>query len=140
MEQAGEGVKTLLRRHLDHPSPWNTYRHKGLPPTPICNPGVESPKAALNPPESPYFYFVADGKGGHAFAETLDEHNSNVWACVSPAMHRNDCCDSHVQAIQSFRTILMYIEMTDKSSAFSHDFGITRRGLMLSAVITIRGR
>ena len=80
MEQAGEGVKTLLRRHLDHPSPWNTYRHKGLPPTPICNPGVESLKAALNPPESPYFYFVADGKGGHAFAETLDEHNRNVRA------------------------------------------------------------
>ena len=80
MEQAGEGVKTLLRRHLDHPSPWNTYRHKGLPPTPICNPGIESLKAALNPPESPYFYFVADGKGGHAFAITLDEHNRNVRA------------------------------------------------------------
>ncbi|MGC6485289.1 MAG: endolytic transglycosylase MltG [Candidatus Puniceispirillales bacterium] len=80
MAMAGEGVEKLLRRHLDHNSPWNTYRHKGLPPTPICNPGEASLRAALNPAESPYFYFVADGKGGHAFAETLDEHNRNVRA------------------------------------------------------------
>ena len=78
MAQAGEEPARLLRRHLDHPAPWNTYRYKGLPPTPICNPGLESLRAALNPPESPYFYFVADGSGGHAFAETLEEHNRNV--------------------------------------------------------------
>lgn len=80
LAMAGEGVETLLRRHLDHGSPWNTYRNKGLPPTPICNPGAASLEAALNPQDSPYFYFVADGKGGHAFAETLAEHNSNVRA------------------------------------------------------------
>lgn len=80
MAMAGDGVEKLLRRHLDHNSPWNTYRHKGLPPTPICNPGEASLRAALNPAESPYFYFVADGRGGHAFAETLAEHNRNVRA------------------------------------------------------------
>lgn len=80
MSQSGEAVEKLLRRHLDHPSPWNTYREKGLPPTPICNPGAASLAAVLNPPVSPYFYFVADGKGGHAFAETLEGHNRNVRA------------------------------------------------------------
>lgn len=57
---------------------WNTYQIDGLPKTPICNPGKEAIAAVLNPPQSKYYYFVADGTGGHVFAETLAEHNANV--------------------------------------------------------------
>ena len=57
---------------------YNTYAMRGLPEGPICNPGRASIKAVLAPAESKALYFVADGKGGHVFAETLAEHNTNV--------------------------------------------------------------
>jgi UPF0755 protein len=60
-------------------SPYNTYRNQGLPPTPIAVPGRSSLEAAAAPDETPYFFYVlANEEGGHAFAETLDEHNANV--------------------------------------------------------------
>ncbi|MCY4300522.1 MAG: endolytic transglycosylase MltG [Aestuariivita sp.] len=68
----------LRRSELNAETPWNTYVIRGLPPTPIANPGLESLVAAAQPDDTPYFFFVADGTGGHAFAETLDEHNRNV--------------------------------------------------------------
>lgn len=76
----GKGVlgRGLRRSELDRPTPWNTYTIDGLPPTPIANPGRASIEAALNPAETEYTYFVADGTGGHAFATTLAEHNRNV--------------------------------------------------------------
>ncbi len=79
-EDKGKGPlgRKLLRKDLKFDSPYNTYLYTGLPPTPISNPGYESIKAALNPEEHEYLYFVADGKGGHAFAKTLKEHNKNV--------------------------------------------------------------
>ncbi len=70
--------RRLLRKDLEIDSPYNTYKYPGLPPGPICNPGRESMAAVLNPETHNYIYFVADGTGGHVFAETLAEHESNV--------------------------------------------------------------
>lgn len=70
--------RTLKHKDLEFDSPYNTYLYQGLPPTPICNPGLLALKAAANPESTPYFYFVADGKGGHRFAKSLREHNQNI--------------------------------------------------------------
>ncbi len=68
----------LRQSELRKATPYNTYVIEGLPPTPIANPGRASLQAAVNPEETEYVFFVADGSGGHAFASTLDEHNENV--------------------------------------------------------------
>lgn len=83
-----KGEKTLgrgLRRsELDRKTPWNTYRIDGLPPTPIANPGQASIEAVLNPEDTNFLFFVANGTGGHIFAETLNQHNANVkkWRAI----------------------------------------------------------
>lgn len=59
-------------------SNYNTYNVYGLPPAPICNPGIEAIKAVLNPPATEYLYFVANGKGEHHFSTTIAEHNEYV--------------------------------------------------------------
>ncbi|WP_170472733.1 endolytic transglycosylase MltG [Ruegeria arenilitoris] len=76
----GRGVlgRGLRRSELNRPTPWNTYQIDGLPPTPIANPGLASLEAAVAPDDTDFVFFVADGTGGHAFAETLQEHNRNV--------------------------------------------------------------
>ncbi len=63
---------------LTQDSPYNTYKYSGLPPGPIANPGLESIKAALHPSQTEFLYFVANNRGGHNFARTIDEHNHNV--------------------------------------------------------------
>lgn len=68
----------LKRADLERPSPYNTYRVKGLPPTPICNPGLESLKAALAPAETEFFYFVSKNDGTHYFSRTYEEHKIAV--------------------------------------------------------------
>ena len=62
----------------DTRNPYNTYRHEGLPPGPICNPGLSAIRAVLSPAAHPYLYFVARGEGRHHFSETLEEHNAAV--------------------------------------------------------------
>ena len=77
---SGQGVlgRGLRQSELRRATPWNTYVIPALPPTPIANPGLASLEAAVAPDETEYVFFVADGTGGHAFAETLDAHNRNV--------------------------------------------------------------
>ncbi len=76
----GKGVlgRGLRQSELRQATPWNTYVIEGLPPTPIANPGLASLEAAVAPARTEFVFFVADGSGGHAFAETLEEHNRNV--------------------------------------------------------------
>lgn len=74
----GQIDRDLTRADWKLDSPYNTYLVAGLPPAPIANPGLLSLQAVLKPEVHHYLYFVADGTGGHAFAETLDEHNRNV--------------------------------------------------------------
>ncbi len=68
----------LRRKHLSSPTPYNTYRIKGLPPTPIANPGAAAIEAALHPADGKALYFVARGDGGHYFSNNLAEHQRAV--------------------------------------------------------------
>ncbi len=77
----GEDFEGRLRRkHLDdRENPYNTYRLRGFPPTPICSPGRASMAAALDPQEHDYYYFVSRNDGTHHFSKTLQEHNRAVY-------------------------------------------------------------
>jgi UPF0755 protein len=68
----------LTKKDLQAPSPYNTYRHLGLPPGPIANPGRASLEAVLNPAQTSYLYFVSKNDGTHFFSSTLEEHNRAV--------------------------------------------------------------
>jgi UPF0755 protein len=70
--------RPLSRADLDAPNPYNTYLNDGLPPAPINNPGRSAILAAINPAQTDALFFVADGKGGHSFSRTLDDHNRAV--------------------------------------------------------------
>jgi UPF0755 protein len=82
----GLGVmdRPISRADLDADHPHNTYRNRGLPPTPIASPGRASILAAVQPEATDALYFVADGQGGHVFSRTLEEHNRAVarWRAI----------------------------------------------------------
>lgn len=68
----------LSKADLEKDTPYNTYTQRGLPPGPICNPGMKSIQAALNPEENDYYYYVAMPDGSHLFATSNDEQNNNI--------------------------------------------------------------
>jgi UPF0755 protein len=76
----GKGTlgRAIMRTEITQPTPYNTYTIDGLPPGPIANPGRAAMEAVINHSKTKELYFVADGSGGHAFAETLEQHNRNV--------------------------------------------------------------
>lgn len=85
----GRGIR---QSELQRRNAYNTYVIDGLPEAPIANPGKASIEAALNPEETSYIFFVADGTGGHAFAETVAEHNENVakWRKIEAERNANN--------------------------------------------------
>src|SRR6201984_2271734 len=76
----GKGTlgRPILKSEIEQPTPYNTYVIDGLPPGPIANPGRASLEAAANPARTRELYFVADGSGGHVFAESYEQHQRNV--------------------------------------------------------------
>ncbi len=78
LKRMGRWNGNIRRDDLRVDSPYNTYRYAGLPPGPICSPGLASLVAAAGPADVPFLYFVSRNDGTHAFAATLSEHNANV--------------------------------------------------------------
>src|SRR4029078_7535583 len=70
--------RPIMKSEIEKPTPYNTYVIDGLPPGPIANPGRAVLEAASNPARTRELYFAADGTGGHAFAETYEQHQRNV--------------------------------------------------------------
>ena len=77
--ETGDWMKGMRYKHLEIDSPYNSYMYFGLPPGPICSPGVDAIQAALAPAAADYLYFVAEGDTGrHIFSRTLVEHNAAI--------------------------------------------------------------
>ena len=98
----GKGVldHPIQQDEVDRDTGYNTYKINGLPPTPIACPGRASIEAVLKPAKTKDLYFVADGKGGHVFAATLEEHNKNVakWRVVEREIRAKEAEEAAAQA------------------------------------------
>ena len=88
----GKGTlgRPIMKSEIEQPTPYNTYVIDGLPPGPIANPGRAALEAAANPARTRELYFVADGSGGHVFAETYEQHLKNVARLRSIESDQND--------------------------------------------------
>ncbi len=95
----GKGTlgRPIMKSEIDQPTPYNTYQIDGLPPGPISNPGRASLEAAANPARTRELYFVADGTGGHVFAETYEQHQKNVARLRSIESDQNDQAPADAQ-------------------------------------------
>lgn len=101
--QGGLG-RPITRADLRQQTAHNTYQIKGLPPTPICNPGRAAIDAALKPAETKELFFVADGSGGHAFSTTLIQHNAAVsnWRKVERGRRARQAAAAKAATAESF--------------------------------------
>jgi UPF0755 protein len=79
LKSAGQYDGNLKRKHKKLDSKYNTYKHAGLPPGPICSPGLDSIIAACNPEDTKFIYYVSKNDGSHVFSKTVAEHNRNVY-------------------------------------------------------------
>lgn len=84
--------RKIYKSEISKDHPWNTYVIPALPPTAIANPGRDAIAAVLNPPVNNNLFFVADGTGGHVFAETYEEHDKNVqkWRAIRAQKEQTD--------------------------------------------------
>ena len=71
-------LKNLTKEDLQIDSPYNTYIHPGLPPTPIANPGLSALQAAAQPINTDYLYYISDKQEHNHYAKTLEDHNANI--------------------------------------------------------------
>jgi UPF0755 protein len=96
----GKGTlgRPIMKSEIDQPTAYNTYQIDGLPPGPIANPGRASLEAAANPARTRELYFVADGTGGHAFAETYEQHQKNVARLRSMESDQKDTAPADAQS------------------------------------------
>jgi UPF0755 protein len=97
----GKGTlgRPIMKSEIDQPTPYNTYQIDGLPPGPIANPGRAALEAAANPARTRELYFVADGTGGHAFAETYEQHQKNVARLRSMESDQKDQAPADAQVM-----------------------------------------
>ncbi|MBO0765670.1 MAG: endolytic transglycosylase MltG [Hyphomicrobiaceae bacterium] len=109
-----EWGRKILQSEIDQKTAHNTYQIRGLPPTPICNPGRAAIEAVLNPASTKEIFFVADGKGGHIFAETLKDHNVNVQKYR--ALEREKEKDAKAKAAASGATVATGPALPDKKA------------------------
>lgn len=89
LKRDGKWTGTLHRSDYGYDSPYNSYAYAGLPPAPICNPGLAALKSAVSPARTEYLYFVADASGGHKFSRTFEEHLAAI-AAARRARAEND--------------------------------------------------
>lgn len=98
----GKGTlgRPIMKSEIEQMTPYNTYRNKGLPPTPIANPGRAALEAVMRPGKYNDLFFVADGSGGHAFAEKFEDHQKNVakWRVIEKEMRAKEEAEAEKQA------------------------------------------